>query len=123
MSGELPACLQTPQNMLSSFLHDIWTRSVQAGLSVDDSLVQQLRDLLVTKETTITTNQTRISKLESLHKLAQESALKCESQMIASNDQLSQANSENVRLKAEVQAKECAPCYSKAPQPTSLVTN
>lgn len=72
------------------------------GHAQDDQL-QHLRDLVARKESTITANQTRISKLESLHKLAQENALKCEAELFSCHEALSNAQAENEQLAAEAQ--------------------
>jgi septal ring factor EnvC (AmiA/AmiB activator) len=72
------------------------------GHAQDDQL-QHLRETVATKESMITANQTRISKLESLHKLAQESAMKCETELISCHKALSKTKAENEKLAAEAQ--------------------
>jgi hypothetical protein len=64
----------------------------------------------VSKESAITSNEMRISKLESLHKLAQESAMKCEAELVACHEALTKTQIDNQRLKAEAQQSRCVEC-------------
>jgi hypothetical protein len=75
--------------------------SVDEGLA-SGAQVQQLRDLVASKESVITSNQARIARLEALHKLAQDSALKCEAELVSCHEGLSKAEEEKQRLRAEV---------------------
>jgi hypothetical protein len=79
------------------------TSTGQAGPVLQHAELEQLRTLLASKESTITMNQMRISKLESLHRLAQESAVKCEAELVSCHEALSKAQVENQKLCAEAQ--------------------
>ena len=69
--------------------------------------VAQLRTLVARKESTITASQTRIGKLEALHKLAQESAMKCEAELVSCHESLSRAVVEKQKLSADAQQARC----------------
>jgi hypothetical protein len=65
--------------------------------------VQKLQDILASKESIIAANQTRIERLESLHRLAQDSATKCEAELLSCHDALARSQVDNQQLTAEVE--------------------
>lgn len=99
------ACAEQGRWLVLSRLK-LYLRVQQGAVSRGDasqSEPAQLRDLLVAREAALATNQARISKLESLHKLAQDSAMKCEAELVACHEALSKTQMENQRLAAEAQ--------------------
>lgn len=80
---------------------------MSGGAAQSGMQVQQLRELVASKESTVTSQQTRISRLEALHRLAQESALKCEAELDRCSAALSQAEADKQGLAAELQQSRC----------------
>jgi hypothetical protein len=65
--------------------------------------VQKLTEILAGKESMIAANQTRIERLESLHRLAQDSAMKCEAELLSSHEALARTQLDNQQLTVEVE--------------------
>lgn len=82
------------------------------GGSALGAQIQQLRELVAIKESATTNNHARIARLESLHKLAQDSALKCEAELVSCHEDLSKAEDEKQQLLAEVQQSKYATSFS-----------
>lgn len=67
----------------------------------------ELKSLLQQKDEEIYAHQLRISKLESLHKLAQDSALKCEADLASCYQELAAAERKNKQLHEELDNSKC----------------
>lgn len=69
----------------------------------------ELQKLLEHKDAQLSAHQLRVSKLESLHRLAQDSALKCEADLASCYEALSASERKNERLQEEVDNSKCVP--------------
>lgn len=67
----------------------------------------ELQKLLEHKDAQICAHQLRVSKLESLHRLAQDSALKCEADLASCYEALAASECKNERLQEEVDNSKC----------------
>lgn len=67
----------------------------------------ELQKLLEQKDAQLSAHQLRVSKLESLHRLAQESALKCEADLASCYEALSASERKNKSLKEELDNSKC----------------
>jgi hypothetical protein len=67
-----------------------------------------LQKLLEQKDAQISAHQLRVSKLESLHRLAQDSALKCEADLASCYEALSTSERKNERLQEELDNSRCS---------------
>lgn len=94
--------------MSTQLCKEAWLQATPGSASAShDADAQQLRSLLAVKESALTANQTRISKLEALHTLAQESAMKWEAELVSCHRALSQAQVDGQKLSAEAQHSRC----------------
>lgn len=64
---------------------------------------QRLAEIIVNKDKEVAAQQVRVAKLESLHKLAQDSALACESELVSCHQALLAVRQENQSLVSELQ--------------------
>lgn len=69
----------------------------------------ELWKLLEQKDAQLSAHQLRVSKLESLHTLAQDSALKCEADLASCYHALSASERKNERLQEELDNSKCVP--------------
>lgn len=71
------------------------------------SSTAELQKLLEQKDAQLSAHQLRVSKLESLHRLAQDSALKCEADLASCYEALSTSERKNERLQEELDNSKC----------------
>jgi hypothetical protein len=71
--------------------------------------VPEWQKLLTSRDVELAAQRMRVSKLESLHKLAQDSALKCEADLVACHEALTASNQEKERLLLELDHTKCDP--------------
>lgn len=67
------------------------------------SELQRLQAVVTNQENEVAAHRARIAKLESLHKLAQDSALACESELVSCQHALASCQQQNQKLLSELQ--------------------
>lgn len=88
--------------------------ALQEGGSQDPDLhtaeTSELRGMLADKEAAAAAAETRIARLEALHKLAQDSALQCEAELTEMQEALVKGDLDHQRLVVDLQQSRCALC-------------
>lgn len=68
-----------------------------------------LQQALDRKDAELAAHQMRVSKLEALHRLAQDSALKCEADLVSCHEALTASEQDKERLLLELDSSKCGP--------------